>query len=250
MPHYLLQPPTPHISGSQPARATATTTNASTVSTDEHPSSGSTFLVLLFFYLPPFTACLSQFPWALHVPFIKPIMVSAAILMTLLLARAYTVTMFERFSHPAGVVLQFLDYNIIIMVYAIDLYLSAIQPGPGTATTHVIGCALTILVVIIAQVVFWAIVASKCSEERLGLYAYVQCGLYWIREWLFFFIAGLFGVVRDVLQLLAHLIDKLKQLYASDSPQFTDTVMTPPPHYSLYDNTEDSMHRLSNVDKV
>jgi hypothetical protein len=99
-------------------------TNASTVSTDEHPSFGSTFLVLLSFALPPITACLSQLPWALRIPFIKSITVSAAILMTLLLAHTYTMTMFERFSHPAGVALQFLDYNIIIIVYTINLYLS------------------------------------------------------------------------------------------------------------------------------
>ncbi|KAG1761552.1 hypothetical protein EDD22DRAFT_630001 [Suillus occidentalis] len=191
MPHHLLQSSTSHISGSQPPRATATTTNASTVSTDEHPSPGSTIPVLLFFTLPPITACLSQLPWALHVPFTKSITVSAAILMALFLAHAYT--WFERFSHPAGVLLQFLNYNIIIMAYSIDLYLSVIWPEPGAASTRVIGCGLIILVVIIAQVVFWAIVTSGCSEERLGLYAHVQRGLYWIREWLFFFSAGLFG---------------------------------------------------------
>ncbi|KAG2749787.1 hypothetical protein P692DRAFT_20777842, partial [Suillus brevipes Sb2] len=143
----------------------------------------------------------------------------------------------------------------------IDSYLSdAIWPEFDIASS-VIGCAFIILVVIIAQVVFWATVAYGCSEERLGLYAHVQggvqAGLYWVQrglcwtiEWLFFFSAGLFAVIRDAFQLLTDLSNQLNQLCASERPQATDTGMTPPPHYSLYDNTEDSIYRLSNVDEV
>ncbi|KAG2749785.1 hypothetical protein P692DRAFT_20953230 [Suillus brevipes Sb2] len=182
MPH-LHQSSTSHTSGSRLAQATMTTTEASTASTDEHSSSSfsstrSTVLVLLLFFLPLITAFLSQLPWALRVPLITAILVSAAIFMALLIAHIYTTTMFERFRHPAGVLFQFLGYNIIIMAYSI-----AIWPGPGTASTDVIGWALVILPKdclsydYIAQAVFWAIVAYRCSEERLGLYAHVQGGV-------------------------------------------------------------------------
>jgi hypothetical protein len=61
--------------------------------------------------------------------------------------------------------------NLILTIA--DSVSPAIHAGLGTASTGVIGCALIIFVVIIAQVAFWAVVAYRCSEERLGLYAQV-----------------------------------------------------------------------------
>jgi hypothetical protein len=60
-----------------------------------------TFRISVALSAPLITALLSQLPWALRVPLIKPITVSAAIIVVaLLLAHTYTSTMFERLGTP------------------------------------------------------------------------------------------------------------------------------------------------------
>jgi hypothetical protein len=97
----------------------AATTNASAV--DEHPSPYATFFVVLFFFLPQITVHVGLSKWVLRVQPVRPITILVACHMALFLAHVHTI---HRFRHPAGVLLQFLNYNIIIMYPFIDSYLS------------------------------------------------------------------------------------------------------------------------------
>ncbi|KAG2350001.1 hypothetical protein BDR05DRAFT_994957 [Suillus weaverae] len=213
--------------------ATHTNDPTATVLANEPPII-ATLILISFACLPPIAASMSQLSQTLDMPVIKPITMSTAILMTIIFA--YTHTKLGRFRHAAGVLLQFIEWNIIItynFIYAI------VVPGLSTASFIIIGCILFILVIVLADIIFWAVVAYKCSEEQLGLYGQVQ-------HWLFNLMLGLFAVICKFFKLLV-------RAFTCHDPgpftQETQTGMTPPPLYSLYD-TEVSIYRLSDVDKV
>jgi len=227
----------------------ATIPNATKISQHEAPTFCLTLLHIILFALPPLTTSLPQLSQTLNTPLVKFISISAAILMTLIFAQAFT--KLARFRHPAGVLLQSINWHVINTYSFITWYTgectisythikhlhniadSALPWQLGAASAITISCILYILVIVIADTIFWVVVAYGHSEEELGLYAQVQDGLGWVWARLSLLGLGLFAGMylfkynsKCLLMLLSSVI---QELFTCQEPSTQTGTMTPPP---------------------
>jgi hypothetical protein len=218
------------------------------ISQQEAPTFWLTLLHTILFTLPLLTASLSQL--SLHSPLVKPISISAAILMTLILAQAFT--KLARFRHPAGVLLQAINWHVIITYSFINWYTGectishthikrlhntiadlAMPWQLGAASVIAVGCILYISVIAIVDTIFWVVVAYGHSEEELGLYARVQDGLGWVWARLSLLGLGLFAGMYlfkyNSMCLLMSSSSVIRELFTCREPSTQTGTMTPPP---------------------